>query len=319
MVMNISLSDDDWDGRFSLFHQDEIKRSMLRSRYKSIKEANFSFQIDFKQPIDLKDEHSRFRNYQESTKNNLSLLSDKDLAQDMSPVARRSEPNNEDGKPVVSNEPPQPSMVEDVHANYFRQAMVTCQVYRVLMVMSDYLVCLSHGSNDVANAISPLIVLMDIEDEPVWISFLVGAAGIALGLLIFGERVMKTIGEDLIKLDYMKGFCTQFSTAICVCVGSNLGIPLSTTHCIVGSLAGVHLAGKTRFMKTAYNKEDEVDATKIQRDSSIVPGKEEKKEKDESSKMNFGTVKKILTWWGITLPTAFLFSAFLTWIFLKIK
>lgn len=122
------------------------------------------------------------------------------------------------------------------------------------MVCSDFLVCLSHGSNDVANAISPLIVLMNIEDEPAWISFLIGAAGIALGLLIFGERVMKTIGEDLIKLDYMKGFCVQFSTAICVCIGSNLGIPLSTTHCIIGSLAGVYIAGKTKFMKLAYCK-----------------------------------------------------------------
>ena len=76
------------------------------------------------------------------------------------------------------------------------------------MVVSDFLVCLSHGSNDVGNAISPLIVLMNLERQPVWISYLLGSLGIALGLIIYGEKVMKCIGEDVIHLDYMKGFCS---------------------------------------------------------------------------------------------------------------
>ena len=76
------------------------------------------------------------------------------------------------------------------------------------MVVSDFLVCLSHGSNDVGNAISPLIVLMNLEKQPVWISYLLGSLGIALGLIIYGEKVMKCIGEDVIHLDYMKGFCS---------------------------------------------------------------------------------------------------------------
>jgi PiT family inorganic phosphate transporter len=76
------------------------------------------------------------------------------------------------------------------------------------MVVSDFLVCLSHGSNDVGNAISPLIVLMNLEKQPVWISYLLGSLGIALGLIVYGEKVMKCIGEDVIHLDYMKGFCS---------------------------------------------------------------------------------------------------------------
>jgi PiT family inorganic phosphate transporter len=76
------------------------------------------------------------------------------------------------------------------------------------MVVSDFLVCLSHGSNDVGNAISPLIVLMNLEKQPVWISYFIGSLGIALGLIVYGEKVMKCIGEDVIHLDYMKGYCS---------------------------------------------------------------------------------------------------------------
>lgn len=120
------------------------------------------------------------------------------------------------------------------------------------MVMSAFLVCLSHGSNDVANAIGPLLILMNLKGEPTYYSFLIGSAGIALGLLIMGVKVMKTVGKDIVVLDFMKGFCSQFSTATCVCIGSSLGLPLSTTHCMIGSLAGVYLAGKTKVMKHAY-------------------------------------------------------------------
>lgn len=120
------------------------------------------------------------------------------------------------------------------------------------MIMSDFLVCMAHGSNDVGNAISPLIVLMHIDGYPDWYSFLIGSIGIALGLYLYGERVMQTIGEDVIPLDFMKGFSMQFSAAICVCIGSSLGIPLSTTHCIVGALAGVHIASKSDVMKRVY-------------------------------------------------------------------
>mmetsp|Transcript_4499 Transcript_4499/g.6762 ORF Transcript_4499/g.6762 Transcript_4499/m.6762 type:complete len:89 (-) Transcript_4499:273-539(-) len=88
--------------------------------------------------------------------------------------------------------------------------MLTCQVFRCLMIMSDFLVCMSHGSNDVGNAISPLIIIMNLEKPPYdpQVSFFLGSLGIALGLLIYGEKVMATIGEDVIVLDYMKGFCS---------------------------------------------------------------------------------------------------------------
>jgi len=94
---------------------------------------------------------------------------------------------------------------------------------------------------------------MKIEGQPDYYSFLLGSAGIALGLLVMGVRVMETVGKEIVVLDFMKGFSSQFATATCVCLGSSLGLPLSTTHCMIGALAGVHVAGKTPWMKQAYS------------------------------------------------------------------
>jgi len=155
------------------------------------------------------------------------------------------------------------------------------------MVISAFLVCLSHGSNDVGNSISPLLLIMDGAGYDDDISFAIGSVGISLGLLLMGVKVMKTVGENIVILDWMKGFCSQFATAICMCIGSSFGVPLSTTHCMIGSLAGVFLAGKTPVMKRVYSSTG---------DSG----------KGEESKMNFGTLKKIVFWWVLTIPVALL-------------
>ena len=83
-------------------------------------------------------------------------------------------------------------------------------------------------------------------------AFLIGGFGIAIGLMLLGPKVMETIGKNIIKLDYQKGYSTQFAAGISVCLGSILGVPLSTTHCVLGALAGVYFAGKTSTMLVLY-------------------------------------------------------------------
>ena len=121
------------------------------------------------------------------------------------------------------------------------------------MVIAALLVCLAHGSNDVANAITPLLVVQAANGNTTGkAGYWVGSLGIAAGLLTLGYMVMETVGKKVLKLNFVKGFCAQFATAISVICGSLLGLPLSTTHCMVGSLLGIVLAEKLPFVKFSY-------------------------------------------------------------------
>jgi len=81
------------------------------------------------------------------------------------------------------------------------------EVYRYLMIFAACMVCLAHGSNDVANSISPLLVVLNDEGYIDSWAYYLGGAGISLGLLILGYKVMETVGKDVIKLDFQKGYC----------------------------------------------------------------------------------------------------------------
>ena len=83
-------------------------------------------------------------------------------------------------------------------------------------------------------------------------AFYVGGGGIAVGLITTGIYTMRTVGKKVIKVDFYKGFACQFATANCVMLGTRLGIPLSTTHCNVGTLFGIVLANKILKVQDTY-------------------------------------------------------------------
>ena len=80
------------------------------------------------------------------------------------------------------------------------------EIYRFMMLAAAMMVCLGHGANDVANSISPLIVVFENAGQNVQYAYLIGSIGISLGLLLLGHRVMETVGKKVIKLDFAKGF-----------------------------------------------------------------------------------------------------------------
>lgn len=108
----------------------------------------------------------------------------------------------------------------------------------------------AHGSNDVANGIGPLAAVVTTVNTqevgataelPLWI-LLLGGFGIVLGLVTLGYRVMQTIGKRITELTPSRGFCAELAAAGTVVVASRLGLPVSTTHIIVGAVMGVGLA-----------------------------------------------------------------------------
>ncbi|MFQ6079301.1 MAG: inorganic phosphate transporter, partial [Thermodesulfobacteriota bacterium] len=122
--------------------------------------------------------------------------------------------------------------------------------FRILQVITACYVAFAHGANDVANAVGPLAAvngvftkgaIMSKVPVPTWI-LLMGGAGIVLGLAMYGRNVITTIGKNITEMTPSRGFCAEFGAATTVLVCSKLGLPISTTHTLVGAVIGVGLA-----------------------------------------------------------------------------
>ncbi|WP_448535585.1 inorganic phosphate transporter [Pseudothermotoga sp.] len=123
-------------------------------------------------------------------------------------------------------------------------------VFKRLQIMTSCYVSFSHGANDVANAVGPVALVYWIISHgnvaqkievPAWL-LAIGGLGISAGALFLGQRVMKTVGEEITQLNNSRGFCIDFSAASTVLFASVLGLPISTTHVVVGSVVGVGTA-----------------------------------------------------------------------------
>lgn len=139
---------------------------------------------------------------------------------------------------------------EQVGGDLQTQFVSTEAIFRYLQIITAFYVAFAHGSNDVANAVGPLAAVVSILKDgsvqmkvemPLWILGL-GGACIVFGLLIWGSRVMQTIGKKITEMTPSRGFCAEFGAATVVLVCSKLGLPISTTHTLVGSVVGVGLA-----------------------------------------------------------------------------
>lgn len=124
------------------------------------------------------------------------------------------------------------------------------RIFVYLQIISACLVAFAHGANDVANAIGPVAAVFSVLKNhtiaatspiPLWL-LLVGGSGIVLGLATWGWRVIETIGKKITELTPSRGFCAEFSAAATILLASKLGLPISTTHSLVGAVLGVGLA-----------------------------------------------------------------------------
>jgi len=120
-------------------------------------------------------------------------------------------------------------------------------LFTVPLVCSAALLSFAHGSNDVANAVGPLAAIVGVASSgeiaakveiPLWV-MVIGAAGISLGLILFGPKLIRTVGEKITRLDRARAFCVALSAALTVIAASALGLPVSSTHIAVGAVFGV--------------------------------------------------------------------------------
>jgi PiT family inorganic phosphate transporter len=124
------------------------------------------------------------------------------------------------------------------------------RVFAVLQVMTACAVAFAHGSNDVANAIGPLAAVMqaaqgaEIAGKSAVAPWMlgIGGVGIVIGLATWGYRVMETVGRKITELTPSRGFAAELAAALTIVLASRLGIPVSTTHILVGSVLGVGMA-----------------------------------------------------------------------------
>lgn len=123
------------------------------------------------------------------------------------------------------------------------------KIFAILTVFTSCAMAFAHGSNDVANAIGPVAAIAHIANKtyaynttiPLWL-LLLGATGIVIGLATYGYKVIATIGQGITELTPSRSFAVSLATASIVLLASNTGLPISTTHTLVGGILGIGLA-----------------------------------------------------------------------------
>ncbi len=228
-------------------------------------------------------------------------------------------------------------------------------LFTVPLIFAAALLSFAHGANDVANAIGPLAAINDAvitggisvkAGIPLWV-MAVGALGIALGLALYGPKLIRTVGSEITELDQMRAFSVAIAAAVTVIIASQLGLPVSSTHIAVGGIFGVgflreylEATGQVeRIEKQQINIEDEkrvlraysselktleekADKTKAdyerivdlykaidQEEDRIKAAKKHIKSIEKVKYVKRDAVKKIIAAWVITVPASAVLSA----------
>ncbi|MCJ8311598.1 MAG: inorganic phosphate transporter [Saccharospirillaceae bacterium] len=131
-------------------------------------------------------------------------------------------------------------------------------LFTIPLIFAAGLLSFAHGANDVANAVGPLAAIVDAYQSaeinstagiPLWV-MLIGALGLAVGLAMFGPKLIRTVGSEITELDKSRAFCIVLAAAVTVIIASQLGLPVSSTHIALGGIFGVGFLRE--FLKTEY-------------------------------------------------------------------
>ena len=223
-------------------------------------------------------------------------------------------------------------------------------LFTIPLIFAAALLSFAHGANDVANAIGPLAAINDAilsggisskASIPIWV-MMVGALGIALGLALYGPKLIKTVGSEITELDQMRAFSIAMAASITVIIASQLGLPVSSTHIAIGGVFGVgflrewlhvtearttieddrltiedekkNLHAYSEELKTLESKENKtqndyervVELYKLiaEEEKSIKQTKKHIKQTKKVEYVKRDAIKKIIAAWVITVPAA---------------
>lgn len=131
------------------------------------------------------------------------------------------------------------------------------------LVLAAALLSFAHGANDVANAVAPLVTIMDAANANigagfagVWWVLLLGGLGLAVGLTLYGARMIRIVGHEITELDRMRAYAIAMSASLTVILATELGLPVSTTHVAVGAVFGVGFLRE--LLKVNYSRMEAV-------------------------------------------------------------
>ena len=120
-------------------------------------------------------------------------------------------------------------------------------LFHLPLIIGVALLSFAHGANDVANAVGPLAAIVSTFSNagvaakvaiPLWV-MIIGAAGLALGLLLFGPKLITTVGQKITRLNAPRAYCVALASAITVLIATTLGLPVSSTHIAIGAIFGI--------------------------------------------------------------------------------
>jgi len=177
------------------------------------------------------------------------------------------------------------------------------KLFAIPLVLSAALLSFAHGANDVANAVGPLAAIVHTVEFgnvagkveiPTWV-MIIGAIGISFGLLLYGPKLIRIVGDQITKLNPMRAYCVALSAAITVIIASWLGLPVSSTHIAVGGVFGVGFFREWDSARRAKNTN-----FKNKKISKNIPNGERRRRK-LVRRSHFLTV---ISAWVITVPAA---------------